>query len=102
MIVLFFLQLFAIYLKCVICYSQRCCRVQDPSVIDTEWTLTLSLQLRFTFSRDQIKEEKEEHEVVREQLDNLDDLSVSKSTGRENEEVLVETEVGAKEEKEAD
>lgn len=62
----------------------------------------LSLQLRFTFSRDQIKEEKEEREVVWEQLDNLDDLSVSKSTGRENERVLVETEVGAKEEIEAD
>lgn len=40
--------------------------------------------------------------MVREQLDNLCHLGLSRSTGRENEKVLVETEVGAKEEKVAD
>lgn len=37
-----------------------------------------------------------------EQLSHLHHLSASRSTGRENEKVLVETGVGLKEEKEAD
>lgn len=45
---------------------------------------------------------REKSEVVWEQPPNLCHLSVSRSTGRKNDKGLVETEVGAKEDKEAD
>lgn len=78
------------------CYSEVWCHVQDPSAVDTKWTLMLPLQLRLYL----LWRPTQREESVRRSGSSW--LTSVISVWAENEKVLVVTEVGAKEEKEAD